>query len=73
MKRAETCTAVAVPANGFLAESGGDWECERGFHRDAANCVALVVPANAHLDFSGNDWRCGEGFRKRGSACVIAD
>jgi hypothetical protein len=61
---------VAVPAQGFLSRSGNDWECERGFRKDAAMCAAIQLPANAHLDYSGNDWRCDEGFHTHEARCA---
>jgi hypothetical protein len=62
--------AVEVPANGYLASSGRDWKCERGFRKRGVTCAALVLPANAHLGYSGNDWNCNAGYRRRGEACI---
>src|ERR1044071_4097070 len=59
-KNDETCTPVAVPANGFLTPSGGGWECDRGYRRDGQTCAPIVVPVNAYLDDSsyGRGWSC---------------
>jgi hypothetical protein len=58
------------PGTGILSRSGNDWECERGFRKDAAACVAVQLPADAHLDYSGSDWRCNEGFHTHGALCA---
>ena len=35
------CVAVAVPANGFLASSGRDWQCDWRYKKSGALCVTL--------------------------------
>lgn len=60
----------AIPKNSHLDYFGNDWECARGFRRQADECSAVQVPANAKLDFLGNDWECKRGFRRNWNECV---
>jgi hypothetical protein len=59
-----------VPANGYLASSGRDWQCDRNYRKGGQSCVTLEIPENAHIDSSGNDWACKPGYRRRGDSCV---
>jgi hypothetical protein len=62
---------VKVPPNAFLAPSGYDWKCKRGFREVGTRCLPIDVPANAHLDGSGNDWDCNSGYVERKNACTL--
>jgi hypothetical protein len=62
-----------VPPNGYLDDSGDDWECERHFRKTRGSCIPLAVPENAHVAGSGNDWSCDTGFRRQGEICAPGD
>ena len=69
----ESCVAVDVPANGFLADAsyGPGWKCDRGYQEVDSSCIAVLVPEHAHLDYSGNDWDCDDPYRKQRDHCEL--
>ncbi len=71
-RRAETCTAVIVPANAHLNASGDAWECDRRHRKSGEICLAVRVPSNAHEDNSlfSEGWACNRGFRREGGRCA---
>jgi hypothetical protein len=62
-----------VPPNGYLSDSGQDWECDRNYERRGDLCVSLEVPANAHVSSSGHDWDCDAGYRLYRGTCMVSD
>jgi hypothetical protein len=76
-KNAGTCSAVSLPANGYLTESatGSGWTCARGYRAVADACAAIVVPENAYLTARTYDsgWECERGYREANGACNIIE
>jgi len=65
------CTAVRVPEHGFLAASGHEWRCDRGYvATDQGECLRVPVPPNGHLDETGHDFECNHGFNRAGNQCA---
>ncbi len=55
----------ACLANGFLARSGDDWKCDRGYSREGDTCRAVLLPANAYLNGSGDGGTASAAFSAR--------
>lgn len=73
-KAGESCVAVDVPANGYLADTsyGTGWKCERKYRAVGDRCVAVKVPKNGYfVDASyGPGWKCLRGFQAVQNTCV---
>jgi len=61
---------IEVPENAKLNYLGTDWECIRGYRRQAFSCSKVEMPENAKLNYSGDDWQCERGFRQSQGNCV---
>ena len=65
----QTDAAGAAPANAHMKRYGRDWECNRGYTKQAQSCVVIEVPANAHLDPNGIGWTCNRGYEQADGRC----
>ena len=65
------CVEVTIPANGFLAPSGQNWGCLRGFKKLDGKCQKIILPENAYLNSSsyGQPWLCERGFFEKSGKC----
>lgn len=60
---------TALPKNARLTYLGNDWECEKGYYKQANECRAVQIPPNGKLTYLGNDWECEKGYYKTGNEC----
>ena len=67
---AESRDGKGLTEQGYLGRSGSDWQCNRGYRKQAESCIPVELPPNGYLDSSGQGWDCERGFKRGLRTCL---